>query len=164
MEKSGADMRAEIMDIIERLMVMWNSHDCSRAGEIYARDYRGLDITDASRVTGPGGVAKQLERFYRAFPDLKFQPEETILENNRVALYWSASGTHQGTLLNIPPSGRRVHVHGVSMLRIENSRIVRGVHLWDMAALLRAIGLLPELEKRAPIDPIDLKSALTICE
>lgn len=152
------------MQLIERLMVMWNSHDCSGADEIYAPDYRGIDITDASRVNGPEGVAKQLERFYRAFPDLRFQSEETIIENKRVALYWSARGTHQGTLLNIPPSGRRVHVHGVSMLWIENGRIVRGVHMWDMAALLRAIGLLPELEKRAPIDAIDLKSALTICD
>lgn len=152
------------MNIIARMMAMWNSHDCSRADEIYAQEYRGIDITDASRVTGPEGVAKQLDRFYRAFPDLKFQPEETILENNRVALYWSARGTHQGPLLNIPPSGRRVHVHGVSMIRIENSRIIRGVHMWDMAALLRAIGLLPELEKRAPLDVLNLKDALTICD
>lgn len=152
------------MKIIERLMSMWNSHDCSRAAEIYAQDYRGIDITDASRVSGPEGVAKQFERFYLAFPDLKFQPEETILENNRVALYWSARGTHRGPLINIPATGRRVHVHGVSMLRVEDGKMVRGVHMWDMASLLRAIGLLPELEKRAPLDAVNLKSALTICD
>jgi len=32
------------------------------------------------------------------------------------------------------------------------------------AALLRAIGLLPELEKRAPLDTVNLQNAMTICE
>lgn len=156
--------REQVMDLIDNLMAMWNSHDPSRAAEIYANEYRALDVTDQTLVRGPEGVARQLQRFSKAFPDLVFQGEETILERDRVAIHWSARGTHQGSILNIPPTGRRVHIHGVSMLCVENGKFSKGVHLWDMAGLLRAIGLLPELEKRAPLDASVLQDALTICE
>lgn len=152
------------MQLLERLMQLWNSHDTASAAEIYAPNYVGIDVTDHTRVNGPEGVGKQLERFYRAFPDLVFKAEETVFEENRAVMYWTARGTHHGMLLNIPPTGRRVRVNGVSMLRIESGKIVHATHLWDMAALLRMIGLLPELEKRAPLDPISLKDALTICD
>jgi steroid delta-isomerase-like uncharacterized protein len=155
--------REEVMNIVERLYLMWNTQNFSLAPELYTEDYCGVDITDHSRVNGPEGVVRQLERFCRAFPDLMFSNEETILENDRVALYWTAHGTHQGTLLNIPPTGRHVQVNGVSMLRLANGKITHSVHLWDLAGLLRELGLLPELEARAPLDTMSLKDALTIC-
>ncbi len=150
--------------LVEKLITMWNSHDLSNAAELYAENYRGIDVTDQSRVVGPEGVAKQLGRFYVAFPDLVFHCEETVLDENRLCMYWTARGTHRGTLMNIPSTGRRVRVNGVSMISLEQGNIVHGVHLWDMAALLRSIGLLPELERRAPLDTITLQDALTICE
>ena len=47
--------------------------------------------------------------------------------------------------MNIPPTGRKVAVQGVSILTVEEHRITRGVYEWDVAGLLRAIGLLPDL-------------------
>lgn len=155
--------REEIVNLVERLYSLWNTHNFTLARELYTDDYCGIDMTGHTRVKGPEGVVLQLERFCRAFPDLVFSNEETILENDRVALYWTARGTHNGTLLNIPPTGRRVEINGVSMLRVVNGKIAQSVHLWDMAGLLRELGLLPELEARAPLDPISLKDALTIC-
>ncbi len=130
---------------------------------IFAPDYSGFDVTDHSRVDGPAGEAKRRERLRTAFPDVHFEALDLIREGNRVSVYWTANGTHQGKMLNIPPTGRRVTVNGVSMLFIENERIKQSVHLWDLAGLLRAVGLLPELDLRPPLDPFELKDALTVC-
>lgn len=156
--------RNETLQLLEHLLTLWNSHDVSDAGKIYAENYVGLDVTDHTRVQGIAGVGRQLARFYTAFPDLVFKAEEVVMEEKRAVMYWTARGTHQGVLLNIPPTGRRVRVNGVTMLCVENGKIVQATHLWDMAALLRMIGLLPELEKRAPLDTVSLKDALTICD
>jgi steroid delta-isomerase-like uncharacterized protein len=141
------------MNLLERLMGMWNAPDPGRARDIYADDYFGVDMTDRTRAQGPEGVTRQLERIYRAFPDLVFANEQTIVEQGRAALYWSASGTHAGTLMNIPPTGRRVQLNGVSLFYIVNGKIAKGMHLWDLASLLREIGLLPELERRGSAEP-----------
>jgi hypothetical protein len=36
-------------------------------------------------------------------------------------------------------------VRGVSAFATENGKITRGLHVWDVAGFLRALGLLPEL-------------------
>ena len=156
-----ATSREGMMKLIKQLIAVWNSHDYSALSEIYADEYRGVDFTDHTVLHGPEAVRKQLERLVKAFPDLNFESAETIFEADRVAWYWCAHGTHQGTLMNIPPTGRQVHVNGVSMLRVENGKFVRGVHLFDMASLLRTIGLLPELDKRNTLDTMSFREALT---
>jgi steroid delta-isomerase-like uncharacterized protein len=156
------DARDEIMNLMDRVLTMWNSHNYGMASELYAEDYRGVDVTNHSRLSGPDGVARELERVRKAFPDLAFRNEHTLCENDRVALYWSARGTHQGTVLNIPATGRTVEVNGVTLLRVANGKIAQGVHLWDMAGLLRDLGLLPELDYRAPSEPSALQDALML--
>jgi len=153
----------EITNLLDKLMTLWNTRDYPLACEIYADDYQGLDVTDQTRIRGPEGSARQLQRFVAAFPDLNFQVEQTLIQDHQVAVYWCARGTHQGTLLNIPATGRIVEINGVTMLRVADGKIKTGVHLWDMAALLRTIGLLPELERKPPLDTLSLKDALTIC-
>ena len=61
------------------------------------------------------------------------------------AIVWMAEGTHQGTIMNIPPTGHRVVVRGVSIIDVEDGLIVRGQYIWDLAGMLRHLGLLPEL-------------------
>jgi hypothetical protein len=47
--------------------------------------------------------------------------------------------------MNIPPTGRQVQVRGVSIIEVKDGLIVRGQYIWDLAGMLRHMGLLPEL-------------------
>jgi hypothetical protein len=47
--------------------------------------------------------------------------------------------------MRIPPTGRSIAVRGTSVLTVESGKIIRGLYVWDVAGLLRSIGLLPEL-------------------
>ncbi len=71
--------------------------------------------------------------------------EEVIIKRNRIVLFWTATGKHLGPLLNIPPTGKEVAVRGVTMMTVVGGKIKRGLHIWDLAGLLRSIKLLPEL-------------------
>ena len=146
-ETSGDPMKA-----VEQMIALWNTHNPEKVDEIYCTDYCGIDVTDNSVVDGPDGVVKQLSGYVRAFPDLIFKTEKAIRQDECVAVYWTARGTHQGSIWNIPPTGRQVQVQGMSLLTIENGKIKKNVSLWDMAGLLRSIGLLPELRPRPPLD------------
>jgi predicted ester cyclase len=78
---------------------------------------------------------------------MQFKDGQTVVQGNRAAILWTAQGTHQGYLLNIPPTGRTFAVRGVSFLTIANNQIQRGEYIWDLAELLRCIRLLPELHE-----------------
>jgi hypothetical protein len=51
--------------------------------------------------------------------------------------------------MKIPATGRKVVVQGMSMLTLRDGKITRGLHVWDVAGLLRAMGLLPVLWPRS---------------
>jgi steroid delta-isomerase-like uncharacterized protein len=131
--------------LLARLMDAWNSHQVERAAELYAPDYRGIDVAKATPEAGPGGVRESMVRYLRAFPDLFFGDVETVVADQRAAIQWTARGTHQGPLMGIPPTGKSIAVRGSSFLTIADGRVARAVYLWDVAGLLRAIGLLPDL-------------------
>lgn len=144
------------MQLIEQLAIMWNERRPDLAAELYTDDYVGIDMTAQARVQGPAGVTARLERIYRALPDLQFRAYETILENSQLALHWCVCGTQRGVLLNIPPTGQTIQINGVSFLTLQDGKIKRAVHLWDMAAVLRTLGLLPELETSVSFSYVNL--------
>jgi len=134
-----------IADLVSELVAAWNAHDPARAAALYAPDYAGLDIGEAGAQHGPRAIEAALARYVGAFPDLHVAAHEVVIQGDRAAVAWTARGTHRGALLHIPPSGRVVTVRGMSLLTVERHRIARALSIWDVAGLLRAIGLLPEL-------------------
>ncbi len=134
---------------IQQLVTDWfdayNAHDAARVTALCAQDYTGTDVGRAAPYRGADELRQTLVDYFRAFPDIVFTPEDTIVECDRVAQVWTARGTHRGTLMNIPPTGREVSVRGVSVLTLCDGKVQHGLFLWDVAGLLRAIGLLPEL-------------------
>ena len=135
----------EVTQLITELLAAWNAHDVDRAAALYAPDYQGLDIGEAMPQQGPDGLRQSLGRYLRAFPDLYFILDETVVQDDRVVLAWTACGTHRGRLMNIPPTGREIVLHGVTLLNVTDGKISRASYIWDVAGLLRGLGLLPEL-------------------
>jgi steroid delta-isomerase-like uncharacterized protein len=127
------------------LTAAWNAHDPQAAAALCAQDYEGENVGEATPHRGPAGMAASVATYLRAFPDLHFTVDDVVIEGERVVQVWRAHATHRGPLLNIPASGRSIQVRGASLLTFRDGKLWRALHIWDVAGLLRAIGLLPEL-------------------
>jgi steroid delta-isomerase-like uncharacterized protein len=138
-------MDARITQLVTDLFDAWNSQDVDRVIALYAPDYEGTDIGQANPPLSREGERERVTRYLNAFPDLRFTLENVLVDNNQAAVMWTARGTHQGSLMNIPATGHTVTVRGMSMLVIHEGEIKRAFYVWDLAGLLREIGLLPEL-------------------
>ncbi len=138
-------MTQEMTYLMDELRAAWNAQDIQRLAALYAADYEGRDVAQAEPERGPQGVIQTLARYLQAFPDLRFTLDEVIADNDRLALNWTVHGTHRGALMRIPPTERAIEVKGVSIYTVSKGKITRGLFIWDVAGLLRAIGLLPEL-------------------
>lgn len=123
----------------------WNSHDIENVLRYYSRECIGDDVGQASPLRGHDGLRQLLQTYWQAFPDLAFNVTNTIVEGYRLAIVWVAEGTHLGPIMNIPPTGRRLEIRGVSILEVRDGLIVRSQYIWDLAGMLRHMGLLPQL-------------------
>lgn len=138
-------MSEQTTTLITRLVEAWNSHDPEQVGAWYTEDCYGLDVAVARPQIGREGVQAMFAAYYHAFPDLEITPDDMILDGDRVALFWTARGTHLGTILNIPSSGHRVTARGVNRLVWQNGKVCETLTIWDVAGMLRGLGLLPDL-------------------
>lgn len=138
-------MNEPMKQLVTHLIAALNAHDVERAAAFYAPDYEEVDVAQAAVPVGPDGIRRTLAYYLCAFPDVHFTLDDLITEGKRTVLVWTLRGTHRGTFMHIPPTGRSVTVRGTSLLTIEDGKVRRGLRIWDLAGLLRAIGLLPEL-------------------
>jgi len=130
---------------IQNLTDAWNSHDLEVVLPYYAENYEGVDLGEPRVQHGRNAVKEMLLRYWQAFPDLHFTVQNTVAEENRIAISWCAEGTHQGQIMHIPPTGHKIQIRGVSIIDVKDSLVMRGEYIWDLAGMLRHMGLLPEL-------------------
>lgn len=89
-----------------------------------------------------------------AIPDRVDVIEEVIAEGDRVGILFRLTGTHQGNLFGIAPTGKKLDVYEAAILRIANSQIVEGWFMADEAGLLKQLGVtLPERKDGKRIVP-----------
>lgn len=131
--------------IAVQLVAAWNDHDPVRVSAFYAADYEGEDVGAPGRQTGPEEIRKVVQYYLRAFPDLHIRLDDLVVEGDKAVMVWTLSGTQRGMFMRIPATGRPVAVRGTTLIEFQDGLIKRALRLWDVAGLLRAIGLLPEL-------------------
>jgi len=141
----STEHRADPLHVAREVIDAWNQHDCERLRALYSCDYEGFDIAQSKPIRGSEIVGQIFTRYIKAFPDLHMSVLDMFHRDGQVVVYWNASGTHTGTIMHIPPTGRPFEVRGVSILSIERGLVRNGHIIWDLAGLLRSIGLLPEL-------------------
>jgi steroid delta-isomerase-like uncharacterized protein len=131
--------------VVEELVAAWNAHDLDRVMACYDAAFDGTDVGEAATRQGIAGVRKMVRRWFRAFPDLRIEPEACIVQGEQVALGWRLHATHDGPFMRIPPTHRPITLRGVSLMTVVEGQITGSSRIWDLAAFLRNVGLLPEL-------------------
>ncbi len=111
--------------------------------EVYAPD---LVWHDPDRDIKGSEEAKQFMSMYKtAFPDLSTTVEDLIAENDKVVTRWTVRGTHQGEIEEFgPPTGRQVEIKGITIHRVEGSKIVEEWNTYDNLSVMQQLGLMPE--------------------
>jgi predicted ester cyclase/2-polyprenyl-3-methyl-5-hydroxy-6-metoxy-1,4-benzoquinol methylase len=110
--------------------------------DVIKRTFEG----DPSALDGHPGMAslrQHFPAFKAAFPDIKAELQQTLVDGDRVAMHWMFSGTHSGSLFGIPPTGKTVRMQNVGIARVEGDRVVQYNSEVGWLTALTQIGALP---------------------
>ena len=131
--------------LINALFAAWNTHDLERIAAFYAPHCQGHDVAQAAPIQGIADIYEWITKYLQAVPDMRVLCEQIILEDERAVAIWQGRGTHQGSLLHMPPTYKEIRVRGAMVLTFEGDKISHMLHIWDVAGMLRDIGFLPDL-------------------
>ncbi|HYO39213.1 MAG TPA: ester cyclase [Nocardioidaceae bacterium] len=113
---------SSLQKLVEKYVRTWDARaEAGLVDEVIAPDV--VDHQSVGPADGVKGVKRDIATYHAAFPDLELTCEDYIIGEDRVAVRWSATGTHEGDGLGMPPTHRQVRLHGVDILRIAEGRV-----------------------------------------
>jgi len=86
------------------------------------------------------GVRMVFAGFRSAFPDLTVTIDEQIADSEKVATRKTFRGTHQGSFLGVPPTGRPVAFEVIDILTLRDDRIRDHRVVVDRLTLMQQLG------------------------
>jgi steroid delta-isomerase-like uncharacterized protein len=136
-----------IEQLVNDFWAAWNSHDWEKASLFYTDDCVMEDLPSKISHGKP-----EIEAYYKyllvGYPDLHFESKNSFGIKNQIASEWIMSGTHTGNTARFKATGKKFSVRGMSILEVENGKIIRETDYWDMNSLLQQLGLMPPIERK----------------
>lgn len=118
---------------------VFNEHRPDLAAEFFAPEMKWHGGV-LGTVEGAANVTEMLRGFIGALPDLHAAEQGVVAAGDAVAVRYVVEATHEGNLLGIEPTGRRVRWDAVDIYRLEDGRIVEEWAGDDLAAILHQVG------------------------
>jgi steroid delta-isomerase-like uncharacterized protein len=139
---SEADLTAILRDFMEQV---WNRGDGDAVDRFLAETYTihsdPGDPWEGSALTREG-FRERLLTSRAPFPDLVFELHECVEEGDRVAIAWTMRGTHAHSVDDLPATGGRIEVAGMTIYYFEGERIAGHRQVVDRLSVMRQLGLL----------------------
>jgi steroid delta-isomerase-like uncharacterized protein len=120
-----------------------NGKAVDKMEEIFAADivYHSAGSPD---IVGLPAMKKWVREYLAAVPDYEARLEDTIAAGDRAVLRWSCTGTHRGTLLGFPATGRPFTLTGITIFREAGGKIVEGWIERDSLGLSKQLSAAPK--------------------
>ncbi len=114
----------------------------SLVDEIFASNYVDHDPANPD-VSGPDGFKLLVSKYRSAFPDLRLTVDDIFAEGDEVVVRWAWSGTHEGDLEGVAPTGKKMGGEGITISRFSGGKIEEDWANWDALGLMRQLGVVP---------------------
>jgi len=102
----------------------------------------------------PPGVTSNLEGYKQTvsmwcgpLADVHCTVEDMVAQGDKVGVRWIWGGTHASEYMGIAPTGKQLTVTGISVLRIEDGKIVEELGAMDNLGMMQQLGLAPAMER-----------------
>lgn len=114
--------------------------------EVIAEDYVENAWLPPGSPTGREGLKAAIEGILGGFSDFHYTIEDEIVEGDKIVQRLTAHGTHDGTVLGLPPTGRNVTWSEVHIGRIQGGKFVEHWAILDLMSLMQQLGAIPTPE------------------
>jgi steroid delta-isomerase-like uncharacterized protein len=132
--------RRQALDVNDRTYAAWNAHDPDAVAAVFAEDAVVREAGRPDEGRGRAAVRARAAALLEAFPDLRLERIELVVDGERHADRWILSGTHGGPLFGVPATGKKVRVEGATFTRMGPGGLVaEDFHLYDLAGLLNQL-------------------------
>jgi ketosteroid isomerase-like protein len=123
---------------------VWNNGSAEAIDDMFDEKGIAYGLSDdpANPITGPGDFKPFHKLFREAFPNMMIVVEDVVAEGDKVAARCSVRAKHEGNFMGREATQAPVEFTGITIVRIENGKIVEAWNNFDFMELHKQVGLL----------------------
>ena len=129
-------------EIMRKFETMINTADEALAEELVAADAPFYTPASPEPLYGGKGYLSVVHWMRQGFSDVQWKLEEMVAAEDKVAVRWILTGTHDGTFLGQPATGAAIKTSVMNFYYIsKDGKITNDIAAEGMIGILRPIGL-----------------------
>lgn len=129
----------EAKAITDKVLKIWNEADFSAATDLYAPDYVRHHPTPSANASFDD-FKNTVTALHNSFPDCLFAFNDILVEDNKIIVFATFTGTNTGSLEDLPPTGKKAHVSGVYIFFIVEGKIVEEWTYFNLLSYYEQLG------------------------
>ena len=141
-EETEMDHATTMRSAYERI----SAGDIAGFGELVASDFVEHDDMPGLQGLPPTkeGMLEFFRRLLTSFPDMRMTVDDLIAGDDKTVARVTATATHRGEFMGVPPTGRRVELLLMDIMRFNDAGLVcEHWGLADTLSLMQQLGAIP---------------------
>ena len=128
-------------ELMKKFELMINTADEKLAAELVADDAPFYTPASPEPLYGGKGYLSVVHWMRQGFPDVQWKLQDMVAGDDKVAVYWLLTGTHEGEFLGIRPTGNKISVSVMTFYYFNaQGKITNDIAAEGMIGILRGIG------------------------
>ena len=129
--------------IIEQFKECINTNDKVLAEKLIDSKAEFASLISDKKLYGGAGYLSVVDFMRKSFSDIHWEIVDMAAEDDKVAVSWICSGTHDGAFMNFPASGKKFSFSCMNFYYFnDEGKIIKDVAAQGMAGLLQSLGLM----------------------
>ena len=128
---------------IERFRDCINTNDKTLAEELIDSKAEFASLVSKDKLYGGSGYLSVVEFMRKSFSDIHWEIVDMTAEDNKVAVSWICSGTHDGDFIGLPATGKKFEFSCMNFYYFnDEGKIINDVAAKGLIGLLEALGMM----------------------
>ncbi len=131
-------------ELMKKFETMINTADVNLAEELV--DEKASFYTPASPepLYGGQGYLSVVYWMRKSFSDIQWNIQEMVADEQKVAVRWNMTGTHNGEFMGFKPTNKKISVCVMNFYYFnENGKVTNDIAAEGMIGIFRGIGAMP---------------------
>lgn len=128
-------------ELMKKFEIMINTADENLADELVAGDASFYTPASSEPLYGGKGYLSVVHWMRQGFSDVQWHIQEMIADEEKVAVRWKLTGTHDGEFMGIAPTNKKISVCVMNFYYInKDGKVTNDIAAEGMIGILRGIG------------------------
>jgi steroid delta-isomerase-like uncharacterized protein len=120
---------------------MQNAHELDALDTFFSSDFVDHSgLSDPPTLEGSRGLFTMM---FAAFPNMHFTIAQQIAEGDQVVTLKTFHGTHEGTFMGIPATGKQVEIDNIDIFTVRDGKLSEHWAVGDFLGMLQQLGAVP---------------------